>query len=227
MRIQINLLGGPKKKRKARAGISLPDFGQLAAQVKDPLLVGAVGAWTVGLAAVGFLYFTQGGQLASLEAEANRARADSRRFSNMILQKRRAERLRDSLEVELRDIRRIDADRYIWPHILEEVTKALPDYTWLVGLNVAAATPGMGAAVDTALAEEVRFMIEGRTSDYDAYTRFLRQLSTSPWIGNVVPGAISTVVEQEKALRSFTITATFLQADSAVIRTVPVAESVR
>ncbi|NIM52566.1 MAG: hypothetical protein GTN62_08130 [Gemmatimonadales bacterium] len=227
MRIQINLLGGPKKRRKARAGISLPDFGEFAAKVKDPLLVGAVGAWTVALAAIGFFYFTQGGQLASLEAEANRVRSDSRRFSNMILQKRRAERLRDSLEVELRGIRQIDADRYIWPHILEEVTKALPDYTWLVGLNVVTTAAGMGAAADTALAGEVRFIIEGRTSDYNAYTRFLRQLSDSPWIGNVVPGAISTVVEQEKALRSFTVTATFAPADSAFIRTVPVAESVR
>jgi Tfp pilus assembly protein PilN len=75
--------------------------------------------------------------------------------------------------------------------------------------------------------QPVRFTIDGRTSDIGAYTRFLRNLAASPWVGAVVPGANRTVVEDDKALTAFSITATFVQADSAFIRTVSVAESVR
>ena len=226
MRIQINLLGGPRKK-KARVGLSLPNIGELIKGVKDPLLIGAVAAWIVVGGGVGYLFATMQAELAGLNEEATRARQEARRFSNMIAQKRRAERLRDSLEAELGEIRTIDSDRYIWPHVLEEVTKSLPDYTWLVGLNVVQAAPAVtteGAPVGPV---PVRFMIDGRTSDIGAYTRFLRNLANSPWVSNVVPGANRTVVEDDKALTAFSITATFRQADSSFIRTVPVSASVR
>ena len=46
--IEINLLPG-KKKKAAGAGIklSMPDFRAIIAQVKDPWLIGAIGAWVV------------------------------------------------------------------------------------------------------------------------------------------------------------------------------------
>lgn len=226
MRIEINLLGGPRKK-KAGAGISLPNIGELIKGIKDPLLIGAVAAWIVVGGAAGYLFVTMQAQLTSLNDEAGRARQEARRFSNMIAQKRRAERLRDSLETELREIRAIDSDRYIWPHVLEEVTKSLPDYTWLVGLNVVQAAPAVTTEGQQVGPQPVRFMVDGRTSDIGAYTRFLRNLANSPWVANVVPGANRTVVEDEKALTAFSITATFRPADSSFIRTVPVSASVR
>ncbi len=227
MIIEVNLLGGPKK-RKGGGGISLPNIGELIKGVKDPLLLGAVGAWIVVGAAGGFLFVTMQAQLSTLQSEAQVIRAEARRFSNMIAQKRRAEGLRDSLMLELQDIRRIDSDRYIWPHVLEEVTKSLPDYTWLVSMNVVQTAPIPGAETDASQQQAaVRFMVDGRTSDISAYTRFLRNLANSPWVTNVVPGANRTVVEDDKALTAFSITATFRQADSSFMRTVPVVESVR
>ena len=46
--IEINLLPG-KKKKAAGAGmkLSMPDFRAILAQVKDPWLIGAIGAWVV------------------------------------------------------------------------------------------------------------------------------------------------------------------------------------
>ena len=226
MIIEVNLLGGPKK-RKGGGGISLPNIGELIKGVKDPLLLGAVGAWLVVGAAGGFFFVTMQAQLSTLQEDAARTRSEARRFSNMIARKRDAEGLRDSLVAELRDIRRIDSDRYIWPHVLEEVTKSLPDYTWLVSMNVVQTAPIAGAETDATQQAAVRFMVDGRTSDISAYTRFLRNLANSPWVTSVVPGANRTVVEDDKALTAFSITATFRQADSSFMRTVPVAESVR
>lgn len=222
--IEINLLPGPKRKKAAGAGFQLPNFGELLTKVKNPLLLSAVGAWAVVLVLIGVVYTAESARLASREEELRRVEAESRRFGALIAQKRREEKLRDSLVAELQAIRSIDADRYIWPHILDEVTKALPDFTWLEGLTaqgVAAADPADSAA------PQIRFLIDGRTGDMGGYTRFLRQLGSSPWISNVVAGPTRTVVENEKPVLSFTITATFRRADSAFIRTVPVLESVR
>lgn len=225
MRIEINLLGGPKK-RKAGAGFALPDFREIFSQVKDPLMLGAVGAVVAAVALVAIVFTMQQARLSSLENEAEGVRAESRRYSNLIAQKRQAERLRDSLVAELQAIRRIDADRYVWPHILEEVTKALPDYSWLVRLSQ---LQGGGGELegDTTVAPPVQVQLEGRASEIAAYTRFLRRLAASPWFAVVVEGPATTVLEEEKAVQAFSVTATFGMADSAFIRTVPVTEAVQ
>jgi Tfp pilus assembly protein PilN len=231
--IEINLLPGHKRKKRAAAGFAMPDFGALIAKVKDPLLLGAVGAWVVVLGVMAFIYTAETRKLAAAERDVAKVEADASRFQALINQKRREEKLRDSLVAELDAIRTIDADRYVWPHILEEIAKALPDYTWLESVAVQAAGPA-GAAGGSAAAEsdstarrQVRVIIDGRTGDMGGYTRFLRQLSDSPWLGNVVAGPTKTVVENDKPVLTFTVTITFRQADSAFIRTAPILESVR
>lgn len=221
--IQINLLPGPKRKKSAGPGFQMPDFAALLTQVKDPLLMGAVAAWAVALVVIGVIYTMESRALSALREEQSRVEAEARRYQALINQKRREERLRDSLVTELTAIRQIDAERYVWPHILEEVTKAVPDYTWLQSVSLLAGQP---LEADTT-APALRILIDGRTSDMGGYTRFLRQLGTSPWLADVVAGATRTITENEKPIVAFTVTATFRQADSAFIRTVPVLESVR
>jgi hypothetical protein len=63
--------------------------------------------------------------------------------------------------------------------------------------------------------------------DIQAYTKFLRQLEASPWIIDVTPVSAMTVVEKDRPVTAFTIRATYRQADSAYIRTVPLSQSVR
>src|SRR5574341_1027557 len=240
--IEINLLPGQKRKKRAvGAGLAMPDFKALLAHVKDPLLLGAAGAWALALAVVGFIYLTESRRLADMQQDLTRVEADARRFQALINQKRTEERLRDSLLLELDAIRAIDADRYVWPHILEEITKALPDYTWLESVAVQsggvgggaapaappASRPGAAAAANDTTRQLIRVVIDGRTGDMGGYTRFLRQLADSPWLTNVVAGATKTAVENDKPVLTFTITVSFRQADSAFIRTAPVLESVR
>lgn len=223
--IRINLLPG-QQKRKARPKFRLgAGMGEVLTQVKNPLLLAVVAAWAVGVIVVGGLWVFQTRQLASLREERTRVEAEHRRYRTLIQQKRRAERLRDSLVAELRAIREIDSDRYVWPHVLEEVTKALPDYTWLTSIEAVA--PRVEEAVDSGVKPPVRFQVEGRTSDLGAYTRFVSQLTTSPWIRNAEFGAVQSVIELDRPVNSFTVTATYRVADSAFIRTVPVQQSVR
>jgi Tfp pilus assembly protein PilN len=223
--IRINLLPG-QQKRKAGSKLRLSTgFKELVTQVKNPLLMGVIAAWAVGLLVVGGMFTIQTRQLSNLRDEHARVESEHRRYRNLIQQKRRAERLRDSLVAELNAIREIDSDRYVWPHVMEEVTKALPDYTWLTSLE--AITPRLEEGADSVVKPPVRFTIEGRTSDLSAYTRFVSSLTSSPWIRNAEFGAVQSVIEQDRPVNSFTVTATYRIADSAFIRTVPVQQSVR
>ena len=226
--IEINLLPG-KKKKAAGGGLSLPDFGELAKTVKDPLLLGAIAVWAIVLPVVGFIFFTENGKVAALQEEADQIAAQHRRFQSVIREKRRQERLLDSLEIELNAIREIDSDRYVWAHIMDEVAKALPDFTWLTGLEFIAATVPDADDLEEGLAARppVTFYISGRTADIYAYTRFLRNLTNSPWITNVRAGQTSQVLEDERAVQEFSITATYQVADSAFIRIAPLQETLR
>jgi Tfp pilus assembly protein PilN len=236
--IEINLLPGPKKKKSAAAGLAISFDGvkELFAKVKDPMLIGSVAAWGLALAFVAFFYLKDARELTAQQQDLDRVEAESRRFAALIAQKRKAEQLRDSLITELNVIRGIDGDRYVWPHILEEVTRALPDYTWLVGVEVlGAARPGAppsqqqpaAATEDSTGVKQVRFSVEGRTSDVQAYTRFLRQLSNSPWIRDIVAGATTTAIEENRPVTAFSLTATYQRADSSFIRTAPVLQQLR
>jgi Tfp pilus assembly protein PilN len=242
--ITVNLRPGQKRKRSGGNPLkglldSFSGLKELTAKVKDPLLMGAVGAWVVVIAALGLIYLNQVRQLYVLEPRLEQARSEHRRFKAFLADKRRQEKIRDSLFAQITVIRRVDGDRYIWPHLLDEITKALPAYTWLVDLGFTAPpapTPGARPAAPADSAADsltppppppVTFQINGRTIDIQAYTRFLRQLEASPWIVDVVPVSAQTVVEKERPVTAFTIRATYNQADSAYIRTAPFSQSVR
>jgi len=236
--ITVNLRPGKRRKRSGSPfnfkGM-LDSFRGLGTKVKDPLLLGAVAGWVCVLGFLGFVYLNNVRQLYSLEPRLEQARSEHKRFQAFIADKRRQEKIRDSLLAQITVIRSVDGDRYIWAHLLDEVTKALPAYTWLVDLGsaapaAAAPAPPSANPADT-VADTTRpalvFQLNGRTIDIQAYTRFLRQLEASPWIKDVVPVSAQTVVEHERPITAFSIRATYASADSAYIRVAPFSQSVR
>jgi len=223
MKIEINLLPGGKKKKPGGGGLAMPNFGELIAQIKDPLLIGAVGAWVVGLSVVGLVWYTQTNTLNALQPQLSEVQRQSRNFGQMIAEKERMGVLRDSLVLELDAIRAIDSDRYVWPHIMEEVTRAVPEFTWIVSLDAVNAVDQV-LEDGTIVPAPVRFTIDGRTPNMQAFTRFVTRLQDSPWFSNVSTSGTNTVVENDRTVRAFQITGTYQVADSAFIRTVPITE---
>ena len=137
--IEINLLPGKRKKSGGGGGgggrgLKLPDFKALLAQVKDPWLAAAVGVSALLIAFVVFTLAVMATRVAALDSRYEEVLVEKRRFDVVIARKRQAERIRDSLANEINIIRGIDADRYTWPHILDQITKALPPYTWLTSV---------------------------------------------------------------------------------------------
>ena len=230
--ITINLRPGQKRKR---AGNPLKDVGErfraLGTRVKDPLLIGAAAAWVIVAGFLAVSMFMTQRELSALEPRIEQARAEHTRFKTFLAQKRKQELIRDSLVAQIGVIRSVDGDRYVWPHILDEIARALPAYTWLTNVAIEANTVVNTAVTDTTAVDSMppalQFRVEGRTVDMQAYTRFLRQLESSPWIEEVMAVEAKTVVEKERPVTAFTIRANFTRADSAYIRTVPLSESVR
>jgi Tfp pilus assembly protein PilN len=246
--IEVNLLPGKKKKAAGGPGfkLSLPDFRAFLAQVKDPWLIGAIGSWVVVGGGGAALFITERARLALAENRLEDVRREKRRFDVVIGQKRQAERVRDSLVGEINIIRTIDGDRYTWPHVLDQVTKALPPYTWITRIQSSGPTaltvaprpaapppppPAAGQAaplrMDSVAAPAVFVSITGRTVDIQAYTTFLRQLAASPWFTDVTPASSQTVIEADRPVTSFDVTVQYRVADSVYIRTVPLVQSVR
>ncbi|HEY6223124.1 MAG TPA: PilN domain-containing protein [Gemmatimonadales bacterium] len=236
--IEINLLPGLKRKAAGGgAGFKMPNLGALATQVKDPWLIGAIGAGLVAIGGNSLLYTVNTARLSALNTKLAAVQQEKRRYDAVAAQKRQAERARDSLAAELTIIRSIDADRFIWPHLLDEITKALPQYTWItqiqnltsapVGTPPTTGTTTGTAPADAGSATDTRVSIDGRTVDIQAYTTFLRQLAASPWITDVTATRATTVIEQDRPVTEFNITLRYKRADSLYIRSVPLVESVR
>ena len=234
--IEVNLLPGKKKAAKGTGmQLAMPDFKGLIAQVKDPWLIGAIAAWVIVGGGGAALFIAERARLAAAEARLENVQSEKRKFDIVIAQKRQMEKVRDSLVYEIGVIRNIDADRYIWPHVLDQATKALPPYTWITRVQALTQTlvPGAAAnqppvaAMDTSGGPSVRVSINGRTVDIQAYTTFLRQLAASPWFTDVTPASSQIVSEADRPVTEFNVTVRYRVADSVYIRTVPLVQSLR
>jgi Tfp pilus assembly protein PilN len=240
--IEINLTPGAssRKSKGRRAGFSLASVvGDGQSSRKDPFLLAAITSLLVAAGTVGMMYYTQTSTAAELAAREEQAVADSTRFATVLRQRRSAEAKRDSVMKQLQIIKAIDADRFIWPHVMDEVSRALPPYTWLKTLAVTAPqAPPLGtgpapAPGDTTkpaapvLPELARFRLVGNTVDIQALTRFMKLLEASPFIQNVQLARSELAMLDGKEVTEFMLEATYERPDSSMIVTAPVSLSVR
>ncbi len=245
--IEINLLPGADKKSKGRgAGFSLKAVASGAsARVRDPYLLSAIASVLVAAAAIGGMHLTQGSQMAALEAREQQAVRDSSRFAVVLVERRKAEAKRDSVVRQLALIKSIDDDRFVWPHILDEVSRALPPYTWLKSITQTAApvpAPSQTAAANAPKdpkdakdkkqdpqpsAEPLRFRLIGNTVDIQALTRFMKLLETSPFVQNVQLARSELVMVDGKEVTEFQLDAEYERPAKELLTTAPVSLSVR
>ena len=218
--IEINLLPGARRKRggKGLGGLKLPDVAGLVAAVKDPWLAAAIAAWVIVLVIGGSLYVQRRSQVAALTPQLAAAKRDSVRLRGILTRRHQLMMRHDSLLAEIQVIRDIDRDRYVWPHILDAVAKAVPDYTWLDDLA------SSGAETDTSGAA---FTVRGTTAGgAQAVTRFMRNLEDSPFVRGVTLVSSALVSEQGHDLTSFTLNARYQEPNPALQTMVPLAASV-
>jgi type IV pilus assembly protein PilN len=240
--IEINLLpGAGKKARSAGAGATVgASFATAATHVKDPFMILAAASLVVAAGAVALLSYQQQSKAADLSSHEQKQVQDSTRYAAVLREKKKAETQRDSVMRQLNIIKTIDNDRFVWPHIMDEVSRALPQYTWLVSVRQTSLTPVAGEQVvdpkdpnkkKKADPDEappaMKFVIVGNTVDIQALTRFMKLLDASPFIQNVQLQNSALVQADGKEVTEFTLDAEYKQPDSTAIRTVPLTLSVR
>jgi Tfp pilus assembly protein PilN len=237
--IEINLLPGAGKKSRSR-GVGLNLSGSLAgaiSKVTDPYLIGSAAVVAISMVAIVGLFWAQRARELSVNEKLQKAEQDSIRFATVIREKRKAQAQRDSVVRQVEMIRSFDNKRFVWPHLMDEVSRAMPPYTWLTSMmqtNTITAAPQQPADPkapvdpDSAVAvPQVQFRVVGNTVDIQALTRFMKVLEASPFIENVQLVKSTMILVDGKEVTEFQLDARYQYPDSSAIRTQPVALSVR
>jgi Tfp pilus assembly protein PilN len=158
--IEINLLPGDAKKKKRGKATTGSGFkmefhpGQwfagLSDKITDKYMLGAIGAAGASAALIVLMFISQTARAALLDARENKAVKDSTQYSAVLNAKAKAEATRDSLYQQIAIIKSIDDSRYLWSHLMYEISNALPQYTWLVDVSQTSA-PKSVAIADTVI----------------------------------------------------------------------------
>lgn len=252
--IEINLLPGAGRKKSSRGGPSV-DFSAITAglsgRMRDKFLIASVLAVIAAVGAAGGLYLTQQERETDLTARREAAVADSARYANFLRDRLHAQSVRDTLLRQVNIIRSIDEDRFVWPHILDEISSALPQYTWITsvaytgvaqGGNNVVITPKVAEdtsaaakrhahpvkRLDTEIPKDViTIRIMGRTVDIQALTRFWKNLEASPFLSNVQLDKSEPAIDQGKEVTQFQLTVGYSRPDTSVLHRVPLSLSVK
>jgi Tfp pilus assembly protein PilN len=170
--IKVNLLPGVAGKSQSSSSLN---FGALlsgaTAGVKDKFLIGAGATISVVVVSVAFAFMTQSSRDRTLIEQERKAMEDSTRFKVVLAAKVKAEATRDSLYQQVAIIKSIDASRYLWPHLLNEISNALPQYTWLTSVAQTSAPPSSVAGDSAQMAKAAAAQKAGTAKAPDAKTR--------------------------------------------------------
>lgn len=229
--IEINLLPGARKKKSASKGASI-DMGalleQLRGRFKDPWLLVAVAGVLLGLAGTGFMWYTQDAKTKELAERERIAVQDSTRYAAVLAQRAAAEAQRDSILRQIAVISAIDGDRFVWPHIMDEVARALPTYTWLRQVQQSNQTPAVSPeAVAAAGPPVINIRIMAYTVDLQAVTIYMKNLEASPFLQNITLSLSESATVEGKDVHQFQIDLQYQKPDSSAVRRVPLSLAVR
>ncbi|MEO8576817.1 MAG: PilN domain-containing protein [Gemmatimonadales bacterium] len=248
--IQVNLLPGTSGKSQGSDFNVSGMFSGAVSSVKDKYFLAAVGTVASTVLIGGFLFIGQQSKQRTLVERETRAMQDSARYKVVLQAKAKAEATRDSLYQQVAIIKSIDDSRYLWPHLLEEISNALPQYTWLTFVTQTSAPPssalqdstgarkapaaGAAAAKQPTVAEKkartdsvlavasrsTKFRIVGHTVDIQALTLFMKTLEASPFIQNVQLTRSDLVLVDSKEVTEFQLEAESQKPPAFLVRTV-------
>jgi type IV pilus assembly protein PilN len=165
--IRINLLSTEKRVEKAAAAAAAA-----AAPVRAPISPLYLALGLAGLAALliaGGLYLWQSSQLTKLEAEITELQAKEKQLQTVKAQVDAFELKKKTLTEKVNLIERLKAEQSSPVHLLDEVSKALPDLVWLTNLDQTGT--------------EIR--LTGESSSFTSVADFITNLQRSGWFSTV------------------------------------------
>ncbi len=177
--IEVNLLLGGKRRpaKSGGGGFSLPSIPAIPA---DPYIIGAIvsAVATLGLFGWGYLSLSSGQE--DVQVALADAVQDSANYADLIQRNEQLTARRDSIGQKVDIIQEIDEGRYVWPHVLDEVARALPDYTWLTQV------------LQVTVGDVIEFQVHGKAGNNFALTSFWEALEGVSLYQEREPGADRT-----------------------------------
>jgi type IV pilus assembly protein PilN len=173
----------------------------------------------VGLGAAGVLVLLSAGWSVwgtasakdRLELQIAQEVTDSTRFATTIALVNSLRARQDTIQQKIALIQSVDTRRYVWPHLLDQISHSLPAFTWITRLS------SSGDGPDGPL-----LTLEGAAGSTQALTRFMKNLESTPFLRDVTLVTTEQATTEGRTYNRFTLEARFEQPDSAFIETVPV-----
>jgi len=159
-----------------------------------------------------FLWWTQRSESAELQVRLDAATADSVRLYDLRLVSDSLNRRREQIRDRVALVEELDRNRFVWPHLIDEISRALPSLAWLNNLLQISPLPNVGV------------QIQGVAANPLAITEFVRNLEASDYVTDVriLGSQKQTLNDGELSVQAFTLTARFTEPASGVRRTEPI-----
>jgi len=207
--IEIDLLPrgrGRAAARIQRPAVALPGFGGSGRA-----------SWSLGAAATGVIAVAVAAWLTmSLEVRRDEARValeralqDSAGHADRTVQTSVLLARGDSIAERVAVLQEIDQGRFIWPHILDEIARSVPEHTWLLQLYQVA-----GGA-------EPRVRIVGQAGNLLALAVLMDRLEASPFLRAVQVIGSSQVPRSGQLVYRFELDVTYEQPPLEYLETLP------
>ncbi len=170
--IKINLLAQAQPTGKARAALpKLEGAGNLGQNV---LMIGVV---LLALLLIGWRWYTLESERRQLTTEIAKAEKERDRLQAIIKKGEEYKVKKDLLQRKISLITQLKRNQSGPVHLLDEVSKQLPDFLWLDSMNESA----------------FNITINGKATTYNAVSNFYNNLTGSRYFQNVVMGPISSI----------------------------------
>ena len=170
--IKINLIAESQKgKSREKSAPRLEGTGALGQNV---LMIGVVVLATL---VVGWRWYTLAGDHRRLVSDIARAEAEKERLQAIIKKGEDYKAKKDLLQRKIALVSQLKKNQSGPVHLLDEVSKQLPDFLWLDNMSEAG----------------WQIQIMGKATTYNAVSNFYNNLTGSRYFQNVVLGPISAI----------------------------------
>lgn len=170
--IKINLIVEAQKGKSA--GRSMPKIEGTGALGQNVLMVGVVVLATL---VVGWRWYSLGSEHRQLVGEIARAETEKERLQAIIKKGEDFKTKKDLLQRKISLVSQLKRNQSGPVHLLDEVSKQLPDFLWLDNMTEAG----------------WNVQIQGKATTYNAVSNFYNNLTGSRFFHNVVLGAITSI----------------------------------
>ena len=214
MLIEINLAPGAAGGRARSRGFPALSLPSLPALGGDFRMVAGVSAAVLLLALLVLGFWRMGSRAEAMQAEIQREVTDSTRYASTIALVESLQARQDTITQKIGVIRSVDTRRYVWPHLLDQISLALPAYTWLTEIRSTAAADSLQVGPS--------FAIQGNAGSTQALTRFMKNLEESSFIRDVTLITSEQETVEGRTIQRFSLEARYSTPPASEIVTVPI-----